>query len=66
MTGPAAASALVDTSGFRALAAAFVATRGSANTRAAYGRDLTLLGDALGVPPSDVEPPPFGVELDPA
>ena len=28
----------VDAEGYQALAAAFVATRGSANTRAAYGR----------------------------
>ncbi len=57
---------LVDPDGFRALAAAFVATRASANTRAAYGRDVCLLGEALGVESADAVPPPFGVEADPA
>lgn len=55
----------VDPDGFRALAAAFVATRGSANTRAAYGRDLRLLGEALGVPAAASGPAPFGVESHP-
>jgi len=57
---------VVDAGGFHALAGAFVATRGSANTRAAYGRDLRLLGEALGVPPARAEAPPFGVESHPA
>jgi integrase/recombinase XerD len=56
---------VVDPSGFRALAAGFIATRGSANTRAAYGRDLAILGAALGVVPEEAEAPPFGVESDP-
>lgn len=60
-----AAPGAVDAQGFRSLAAAFVATRGSANTRAAYGRDLTLLGEALGVEAEVAEAPPFGVEDDP-
>ena len=37
--------------GFGRLAAAFLATRENANTRAAYARDLAALADALGVPP---------------
>ena len=45
----------VDPQGFRALAASFVATRGSANTRAAYARDLRLLGEALGIDQRAVE-----------
>lgn len=55
----------VDPQGFRALAASFVATRGSANTRAAYARDLRLLGEALGIEPADADAAPFGVEADP-
>lgn len=55
----------VDPAGFRALSAGFIATRGSANTRAAYGRDLAILGEALGVEPQAGEAPPFGVEADP-
>ena len=62
---PSVPPVAVDGEGYRALAAAFVATRGSANTRAAYGRDLTLLGEALRVEPSDEQAPPFGVETDP-
>ncbi len=39
----------VDDAGYRALVAGFLATRGSANTRAAYARDLLILGEAFGV-----------------
>jgi site-specific recombinase XerD len=56
----------VDPDGFRRLVAAFLATRASANTRAAYARDLALLGEALGVPARDAAGPSFGVEDDPA
>ncbi len=56
---------LVDPEGFRRLAAGFVVTRGSANTRAAYARDLRLLGEALGVTGGPADAPPFGVEDDP-
>lgn len=56
----------VDPTGFRALVAGFLATRGSANTRAAYARDLALLGASLGVDPHDAAGPSFGVEDDPA
>ena len=38
----------VDPAGFRALVAGFLATRGSANTRAAYARDLVILGKRVG------------------
>ncbi|MSO43707.1 MAG: hypothetical protein EXQ74_00095 [Thermoleophilia bacterium] len=56
----------VDCAGYRALAAAFVATRGSANTRAAYARDLLILGQALHVPAGGDTGPGFGIEDDPA
>jgi len=57
---------VVDPDGFRALAEGFVATRASANTRAAYRRDLRLLGESLGIAPDTGDAPPFGVEDDPA
>ena len=60
-----AAPVAVDAAGYQALVAAFLATRGSANTRAAYARDLAILGDALGVEPVDDAGPSFGVEDDP-
>jgi len=66
MTTSAPTAAAVDPDGFRRLVAGFLATRGSANTRAAYARDLALLGDALGVPPGGPAGPSFGVEDDPA
>ncbi|MEW6583919.1 MAG: hypothetical protein AB1416_14285, partial [Actinomycetota bacterium] len=56
----------VPTDGFRRLQAAFLATRANANTRAAYGRDLDGLADALGIGPADGPLPAFGVEDDPA
>lgn len=64
MTGPTA-------SGYRRLAEAFLATRGSANTRAAYARDLATLAGALGlggeaVPDHTAGRAAFGVEDDPA
>ena len=52
----------VDAEGFHALVAGFLATRGSANTRAAYARDLVILGEALGVPEGGEAGPSFGVE----
>ncbi len=55
----------VDPQGYRALATAFLATRGSANTRAAYARDLLILGMALGVNADGDAGPSFGVEHDP-
>ncbi len=55
----------VDPQGYRALATAFLATRGSANTRAAYARDLLILGMALGVHADGDAGPSFGVEHDP-
>ena len=59
-------SVQVDPDGFRALAAAFLATRGSANTRAAYARDLAILGEALDVPAGGEPGPSFGVEDNPS
>lgn len=56
----------VDIEGYRALVSGFLATRGSANTRAAYAGDLALLGTSLGVPPGGEAGPSFGVEDDPA
>ena len=55
----------VDDAGYRALVAGFLATRGSANTRAAYARDLLILGEALGVAAGGEAGPSFGVEDDP-
>lgn len=51
--------------GFWRLAGAFLAARANPNTRAAYGRDLTGLAEALGVPPPSGAAPSFGVEDDP-
>jgi len=59
-------SVQVDPAGFQALVAGFLATRGSANTRAAYARDLVILGEALGVPEGGEAGPSFGVEDNPA
>ena len=42
---------MIDADGFGRLAAAFLATRENANTRAAYARDLAALAGALGAPP---------------
>jgi integrase/recombinase XerD len=61
----------IDRAAFRRLVAAFLATRTSPSTRAAYRRDLTHLARALGVGeegiPSDVEiRDAFGIEDDPA
>ncbi len=55
----------VDDAGYRALVAGFLATRGSANTRAAYARDLLILGEAFGVAAGGEAGPSFGVEDDP-
>jgi len=55
----------VEADGFARLAAAFLATRENANTRAAYARDLAALAGALGVAPPDAAGPGFGVEDDP-
>jgi integrase/recombinase XerD len=52
--------------GFWRLAAGFLAGRASANTRAAYARDLAAVAAGLGLEPPAAEPPPFGVEDDPA
>lgn len=57
--------------GFRLLAAGFLAARDSANTRAGYRRDLTILAAALGLAgdavPTDADvAAAFGVEDDPA
>jgi site-specific recombinase XerD len=56
----------VDPSGFWALVAAFLETRESPHTRAAYARDLQTLAEALGVPPPSGPVAVFGVEDDPA
>ena len=56
----------VNADGYWRLVEAFLATRASANTRAAYRRDLELLGAALGLAPHDAPVPGFGVEDDPA
>ncbi|MDX6644637.1 MAG: integrase/recombinase XerD, partial [Miltoncostaeaceae bacterium] len=66
MSGSAPSPPAVDPEGFRRLVGGFLATRASANTRAAYARDLVLLGGALGIPPADGAGPAFGVEEDPA
>lgn len=61
----------IDPAGFARLAEGFLSTRASANTRAAYARDLAVLADALGLG-DDAVPDPrevgrtFGVEDDPA
>lgn len=52
--------------GYWALVEGFLATKASANTRAAYRRDLTLLADALRVAPPAEPVATFGVEDDPA
>ena len=56
---------MMDADGFGRLAAAFLATRENANTRAAYARDLGALAEALGVPPPAPGGPGFGIEDDP-
>jgi integrase/recombinase XerD len=55
----------VPAEGFWRLVAGFLATRGNANTRAGYARDLAALAEALGVPPAERAFPEFGVEEDP-
>jgi site-specific recombinase XerD len=55
----------VPSDGYWRLVDGFLATRASANTRASYRRDLTLLGEALGAPSPGESPPAFGVEDDP-
>jgi site-specific recombinase XerD len=55
----------VSAAGYWALVEGFLATKASANTRAAYRRDLTLLAEALGVPPAEAPVAVFGVEDDP-
>lgn len=55
----------VTADGFWRLAGAFLATRGNANTRASYARDLAGLALALGLPPQEGAVPAFGVEDDP-
>jgi integrase/recombinase XerD len=52
--------------GYWALAEAFVATKSSPNTRAAYHRDLTILAGALGIAVLPERFMPFSVEDDPA
>lgn len=56
----------VDDRGYWRLVEAFLASRGSVNTRAAYRRDLGLLAAALGLSGCDGSVPAFGVEEDPA
>jgi site-specific recombinase XerD len=55
----------VSADGYWALAEAFVATKASPNTRAAYYRDLTVLAAALGIAVPDERSTPFAVEDDP-
>jgi integrase/recombinase XerD len=55
----------VSANGYWALVEGFLATRSSANTRAAYRRDLVVLAEALGVGPATEAVAAFGVEDDP-
>ena len=55
----------VPAEGYWRLAAGFLASKGSPNTRGAYERDLRALAAALGVGPQERPAPAFGIEDDP-